>query len=278
MIEIGSQSSQTRFAFEDVSMESRRITPWQGTASEVLDSMAQPVNGEYGAAWLGANFWHPSRVARAVIDYATGDDRVELVTQATQFAVRAYAGELTKSDITTMDAAVASRDIDRRDVTQLADDTTWRATAWGFSRDSARRLTTQTNGESIFMVPICHGGLVAGIQTGLFYARECQADVGMFPVRYSRSTEKHNDLEPQLDDASLEHIAARSADQPIVVFDEDAFGGHSVGRVVDALRPISNRVPGIVNYDRRIPLTLARQGEWWDIYDPMWDTERRRTY
>jgi len=261
-------SGHPPFAFELVAYEDRvssvdgkNVMECHAPLCEVLDDMQAAPDA------LRANYWGPSRVVRAVIDSSIGgQDRVRIVNEAAETAIDFYAGSDGASNkLSALRVNLESKGILDTIVNQRYDAVTAQSTSNGRSSSNADRLNEMLD-EPMLMVPLCHGGLVPGLQTFLYHGRHRQ-DSALYPVRFSRA--KHHDRRPFLVDEELDHLRDLSQDRTVVVYDDDSYTGETVGRMVsffkDTLGKRKGKYIGMVSMDRRMRWSEARvrQGEHW---------------
>lgn len=215
---------------------------------------------------IARNIWLPSRVMRAVINgRVSGNQRIELVNDATRFAFGMYAGEPDGDLLDKIDRNLEKHDLKYgRIVNQTHDGTTAESTSPTLSLDTAWRLAAKTD-EPLLVMPLCHGGFLAGIQMLLYHQQNNpKSNTLVYPVRHSR--DKHGDLVPHISDAELKYLREISEGRTIAIFDEDAASGHSV---LETARYLYHKLSkpaiiGTVNLDDRPFYKVDKQGLWWE--------------
>jgi hypothetical protein len=254
-----------RFAFEDVTEAQRGAMHWYGHVGDIITTLEDPVAGQYGAEWIGQNFWHPARILRGAIEGRMATpDRATVVGEVTRFALRAYAGEVQEADIIDLGRLAADSELDKVFVEQRIDEVTLDASSPRFSRAASSVIAHKLAGNDALFVPICHGGFVAGVQTALSYSRETGSGVPVYPVRHSR--EKRQDTLPYVSNQELTILEEVSRDRTVVVYDEDAASGETMRETVNYFDDMlsAQNVIGAVSYDRRRHEVAQAQGTWWE--------------
>jgi hypothetical protein len=274
------------YAFEQTGFRTRKATmAWQGSAGDAARSLASVVAdnpdssrryrnplrfiglGHLMEPSTSSTFWQPGRLMRSIIDsHTVGQTRIDLVNQAARFALRFYAHGDGQEQLQDLRESMLGQALLHRQVKQTFDQTTLRSTQINKTEAAAKRLLDKTT-DDVFMVPICHGGFVAGVQMALQYRRlNPDGDMSLYPIRYSR--DKMSDIDPRIFTAELDHIREGAQDRTVVVFDEDAYSGHSVGCTVQKLQTAlpGHEVLGLVSNDARYYVDAETQGLWWEHY------------
>lgn len=257
------------FAFEAVSSVVRYVDmSFVGSLQEVLDGM-QHMNSPVDAG----KFWAPARIVRAVIDseIAQGQARIDLVNSATSLAIGMYKGSVPIEHTENLRGRLKEYGLLSDIVAQGEDIVTCGATAPDLSRSNAERLFKRKDHKSLLMIPLCHGGLVAGIETYLYLQqKQPEVDMPIYPVRFSRA--KQRDPHPFMSAAEEEYIHELGRGRTIVLYDEDAFTGQSIAKAVTYLRARhGSKIIGMANADKRLPLAKYLQGRQWQRHqDGRW--------
>jgi hypothetical protein len=254
-------TGETPFAFEFAPDGVRVETmPYYGPPSRVVDQLAN--GGLDGTLDQGRAFWAPARLVRAVLDGPLDDpQKVPLVEAVTTFAIDAYAGTATDPQLAVVARRLEEHGLWRRNIEQTYDQTTITAIAPELSQQTAHRLEELAPGRRL-LIPVCHGGLVAAVQTYLYARRAGAQDTAVYPVRHSRV--KHFDRQPRVTTHELAYLTELAVGATVVVHDEDAWGGTSMRKTVAYMRErLEAPVVGVVNSDHRSPRRRIRQGENW---------------
>jgi hypothetical protein len=240
---------------------------WRGAAGDALTSLNQIADTEIHELPT-EQFWQPGRVLRSIIDSDIKDERrTPLINQATELALKTFATSPTSEDITAMTESLKAVGLYDIGVEQKSDSCTADATLAVNSQRSAERIAEKIPAEqSKLIVPLCHGGFSAGVQTALYLQQQApESTTRIYPVRYS--TQKLMDVEPFITPDETELIREAARDHAIIVFDEDTCTGFSVGNFVEYLDkklPRSAVILGVVNKDFRPQGEKNDQGEWWE--------------
>jgi hypothetical protein len=254
---------QGAFLFERLSLRHHDKIEWHGTAQDILRAVENAIVQNS----LARSYWMSARLMRVIMHHSLNDPpaKAGLITQTTKFLLELYAGRSQAEDFSKIVQTIEAANLQHFVVEQEYDETTLEATVASRSRDAAHRLAQKTN-DPLLLLPLCNGGLVAGIQTALLHQRERPGhDVMLYPVLFSRWKSGH--LQPQINSHEQAFLQEASDGRKVVVFDEDASTGASVTR---AMRYFSNLLSGslgtlgMVNQDSRSPLIIQTQGEWWE--------------
>jgi hypothetical protein len=253
-----------RYAFEGIPETALSDTMgWKGTLATVYEEIetsycdGPPVVQQYP--------WHPARIVRGVIESdIQGDDRRRLTEVATAFALRAYAGVIHEADIDAIRTAIADAGLADQEIRQKYDSTTIGSSTSLQSAKTAARLQEKVSDPAL-VVPVCHGGFLAGVQTALCRYEQGDRDIAVYPLRHSRR--KAGDCSVRIQPPELEHIRNLAVDRAIVVHDEDAYSGATVEDLVWRLTREfpDTTVLGTVNHDSREGYLRQTQGEWWEV-------------
>lgn len=253
-----------RFAFENLSEDDPgKNMEWSGPVAAMVDQAAAVSAGQES---LTDGYWSSARTVRAAIDSRVGGpDRIMLISLATDVALRTYAGVGASEHITALRDSLSLAGLLGANVSQTADLTSSAANAAALSKAASAKISDRLPGAPLLMVALCHGGLVAALQTALYTAR--RHDVVVYPVR--SSLRKHGDYDVHLPDADeIRHITKLAEDRTVVVHDEDASGGTTIQKAITGLRRLLWRtrpeILGVVNLDSRSPKEITKQGEWWE--------------
>jgi hypothetical protein len=270
-VEIGevAGASWREFPFEDLSDTAYDDMEWVGTLGQVLAAVEPQVANNT----LVGGYWMSGRIVRGILDSrAQGPDKLRLATQATRLLLEQLAGIASPERFEELRRAIGEAGLRGHIVQQENDDYTWAASRARHALDAAARLEEHIEGQPALIIPLCHGGLLAGIQTALCYKRELtSSDTLLYPVRLSRR--KQQDRTPHVTAAEMEWLRAEAKDRDVIIFDEDTATGESVARAVGTFAqrlPEAKRVIGIAGSDDRSEYTKRAQGEWWEKVVPSW--------
>ncbi|HJQ08334.1 MAG TPA: hypothetical protein VJ836_02510 [Candidatus Saccharimonadales bacterium] len=247
------------YAFEKVS--NTGPMEWNGPVSDVCVAVGRMI----AANVLEGNYWQPARLVRAVIDNYAGapDGRISLVNDATAVALELYAGIPNSDNFKALVSRFRHYNLDSTEIKQRHDNLTASSSIATYSYNQARALERCIT-EPILFLPVCHGGLVAGLQAFLYHQRE-RTDGCLYPIRHS--TDKVEDVIPYISKRELRYIAEQSDDRTIVVYDDDACEGSTLVEVIEYLEhnlPKNRTITGRVNLDCRSSDNIARQGIYWE--------------
>jgi hypoxanthine phosphoribosyltransferase len=216
---------------------------------------------------LGTSFWHPGRLMRAVLDkMPEGPARLDMIREVTRFSIRMYANGTDQRGLAIVTMLFKEAGLIDADVAQPKDTSTHLATSPRFTQKAANRLHDKTDAP-LLMIPICHGGFVAGIQTALAYKKlRPQNDTKIHPVRYSKN--KMQDPAPQISPTEMDLIRENARDHTVLVFDEDAIGGRTMATTVKHLKKqlgAGTVVLGLVaDGTSRTQVETITHGTWWE--------------
>jgi hypothetical protein len=271
------------YAFEQVGSGNIWDTmKWQGTPGAAITDLEAVLTDSMGSSDglrpirylckpsehpISNAFWHPGHLMRSIIDNTTSEARIDLVNKAAHFALRFYAHGTGSDQLRALRESTSMHDLLGKSVRQPSDGATLYAMEAERTAAAAQRLQdTITN--DVLMIPLCHGGFVAGVQTALQYHRlNPDSDINVYPIRYSR--DKMRDTMPQISVAEMEYIKAGVEGRTVVVFDEDSYSGHSVGRTIQTLQRHlpGQQIVGLVSNDVREEEAIELQGTWWENYE-----------
>jgi hypothetical protein len=251
-----------QYAFESVTSTDLRAMFWKGTLGQVCDEIE--ASRSHGVSVLEPQVWHPARIVRGVLESdIDGQDRVSLIVSATRFAVRAYAGVTEDTDIHTIKKDIVDAGLSGQQIIQGVDPPTARGTASQLSSETAARLDQKVDGPTL-IIPVCHGGFLAGVQTALCRYRQGHEDTTVYPLRFSRykSREKSVHIPPQ----ELEHIQSLAEGRTVVLHDEDASNGAPLDELAQRMAYVlpEHTVLGAVNLDAREDYRSEDLGPWWE--------------
>lgn len=256
-----SSHDDTEFSFERLSPTDYGPMEWIGTIQRAIEEVEAHIRD----GSLNGGYWKPARILRGIVESnIDGPARIALVNQATEFIVGAYAGTAEVEDLQRLAQTVSQAGIDDLYLQQEKDTVTEESSTAELSWDAALRLCTGVH-DSLLVIPLCHGGLVASVQTVLFHQKvKPAADIALYPLYFSRR--KRRQSGPAIDPYELDHLKTVSEGRTVIVFDEDASSGGSVEQVIRYLSPElpANRVLGLVNSDWRQPEEIEAQGYWWE--------------
>lgn len=170
-------------------------------------------------------FWYPSGLVRFAIDNLDDDSRptkLEGVRQSADVALSFYAGNPDVDKI----AALQSQMLEAThggaaEVNIKIDDTTSWATKLKYTEAATKRILEATSGP-ILQIAICHGGLVAAMQSHLLL-RDARPDSVLYPVRFSRA--KMKDARPLLTPREVDYLVEQADGREVVVHDDDSATG-----------------------------------------------------
>ncbi len=246
------------YAYERTPAGAIEQMEWQGTTQQAVDDMiANPS--------VDDNYWNSARITRAIIDSPLdGDPRIGLINDAVANASDVYAGRPDVQRMEQLRDRLGQYGLLGTVITQHRDERTMGATTPGRAKKSAELIAQETDGP-LLMIPLCHGGFAAAIQVELAHRRlKPEADVAVYPVRYSRS--KHNDTTPRISKKEMKYLKGVAEGRTVVVVDEDAITGSSIDSSIQHLagKLPGNRIIGIANSDMRADDDREAQGQWWE--------------
>lgn len=197
--------NQGNFAFENVRPEEYAANMnYSGTVSEIISDLQGMVSG--GPDSLATNVWQPCRVLRTVINSGiSGKERIELVNDATTFALGMYAGNPDGDLLDKIGTRLDKYGFSHSYLTQRSDSRTAESTTPSLSLDSAWRLAGKTD-NPLLVLPLCHGGFLAGTQMLLYHQNNNpKNETLVYPFRHSR--DKHGDRIPHISKAELKYLS-----------------------------------------------------------------------
>lgn len=252
------------FLFEQTDPAQHDTIEWKGTLHEIVSSVEAAVADNS----LVQNFWMPARLLRVILDHCPGEiGDIRAINQATTFLVELYAGKATPEQFTRLTESLGALGLRAANIRtyQEYDEPTIESTTPQLAQKAAERLCDKTD-EPLLIIPLCHGGLIAGIQTTLAHQRlRPQHDTVLYPVRYSRF--KWSDKRPNLSPYETAYLRNLAIGRQVVVVDEDAHSGVSV---TNAMRHFADTLKaltiGLVNNDVRPAHIRRQQGEWWERF------------
>lgn len=254
------------FQFETVyEPDKNYYMDWTGSAQDALAGLR---SGADEISEMSAHtYWNSGRVVRTIIDSdVSGEDRVDLIQEATAVALETYTNGVPLDHIDRLEQKIRSKGSLNEQVEQLPDDLTTLSSQVEYSRRCAERIAQKVPDTPTLFIPICHGGFSAGVQTALYVHQHMpESETLIYPVRYS--TQKLLDTEPLLTSRERDLIREAAREHAIVVFDEDTCTGFSVGNFVEYLDnklPRSTTIIGVVNQDFRPIYEKREQGTWWE--------------
>ncbi len=234
---------------------------WAGPVSAAL-KQTRAINE--GQEVLADEFWSPARIVRAAVDSKVrGPERAELISHAADVALRIYAGVPAHEQLEELEHKLKTTNLLGVTTEQTVDYSSMGAYAADKSEATSAKIAEKLPEEPLFIVALCHGGLVAALQTALYSAR--RQDVTVYPIR--SSIRKHGDRGLYLpDDDEYRRVTALTKNRHAIIHDEDASSGTTIEQAVVSLRRITSRtnILGVANADHRSDKERARQGEWWE--------------
>lgn len=253
---------ETVFWFESQPANGReQQMAWSGVLSEVIANLEEQIKNE----GFPGGPWHAARLVRGILDSTViGTGKVALVNETTRFAMELYAGTPNPERLDAIRDALGGRGMHSMIIVQEYDRHTDNATIPDHSRTTAERLAQKID-DPLLIIPLCHGGLVAGTQAALLLQRsKPKQDIVLYPVRYSRR--KRHDSRPQLTDYEMLYLQDLSKDRTVIVLDEDTGTGASITQAVRYFSGVlgANQVLGIANNDYRDNIWVSLQGAWWE--------------
>lgn len=244
---------------------------YTGQVTDVLSDLRSHL-AEPSFEGVKDKFWHPSLVLRAIIDSSVdGPERIELVNAAASFGLDFYGERDTTDSFDRLVGLVEAAGLEQATVSQQQDNNSLESSVWRRAMSVALYLTEIIpEDEPLFVMPICHGGFIAGLRVALEYKRQRpEADIRVYPARLS--TYKNADKEPSLTPGEVDYVTELATGRTIVVADEDATSGTSVQNGVRYMKSHFPRstVWGVVCRDvRRKTMRVAdyqrRQGSNWE--------------
>jgi len=239
------------FAFEsmtgcDLSLPRDKFMPYH-TVEEIIEHLDTAV--ERGD--LSEARWLPGRLVQAVINDKIERPslfHVEEVEHATGMAIGFYAGTLSIGGLRDYFATLGQDDDFMYSyVKKMNDSATREGTEPRNCEATANLIMQRADREpDVLAIPLAGGGVVAGIQTLLYYrAVSGSADSVVYPVRFSHY--KSGDPLPHVTQAETEHLRSLVGDglRPVIINEDTAKGtslriarqffGDMFGRNVEAV-------------------------------------------
>ncbi len=218
---------------------------------------------------FGDKFWMPARLVRGVVDSdLSGLDRIEMLNDTTDLAIRMYGGLPRKEMLKRVSAGLEKFGLLDRVVEQQPDATTAVALNPALSKRVSESIGNLTSNKNV-MIANCHGGLVAGIECFLYGKRGGQ-DTAIYPIR--NSLNKANDLKPYINQDELHYIENLASDgRPIMVVDEDSSSGATLVSTIYYLHehlPSEHYIFGTALEDLRPSSLALKQGQFWEKVHP----------
>jgi hypothetical protein len=253
-----------QFAFEKVPPASISKMEWTGELGEAFDTVRALAEGTVA---LSGAYWAVSRVARGIIDDSSvsGTERIQLINQVTEASLGIYAGNPNLACVETLGQSLERAKLMDRQVTQPVDTVTAYVTGRmePLRQEAVAQLSAVTG--SLLLVPLCHGGFVAGMQQALVRQRSApDTPVMVYPVRLSRT--KHSDRVPLVGVEELDMLTRSAQTGITLVYDEDVVTGDTMGAAIEYLR---EQIPGVpivggAAVDSREPNELREHGACWE--------------
>lgn len=206
-----------------------------------------------------------ARLVRATLDATGIDDRTKLAltqeTTASMLRIYALGGVAVEEAMDSVGNRLMQA-LGNCAIHQKEDLGTIWSSDPELSEAGAEAITSATE-KPILMLPLCHGGLIAGVQTFLYHQQTHQGGL-LFPVRYSRI--KSGDASPDITPQAQDYLRGVAAGRTVVVYDEDASMGVSVANAVRYFSEIlqTKDIIGVVNNDVRDQANVAEQGQRWE--------------
>lgn len=245
---------------------------WNGSAEQAIAELSPLITDNRHDPEV---IWHPSRLVSAVVKSSTeGQPRVDSINYLVDFTQRLFKGDAAVGDLDDITEIADTYGILQKNIRQKIDKDTVRATNPGHSYKAAARLHNKYPCDNILMIPLLGGGFTAGIMTAIAYQEITGRDPSLYPIYYSAQTA--GDKAPRMTTEERRHIGEQALAKTIVVFDEDSSTGITVGSATASFRDLlpSHNITGLVNQDRRRPLLVSQQGEWWE--NPQYNYESDR--
>lgn len=262
--DITSAQSTSSYAFEHLNPDTYTDMYWLGTLDQVVAAVQPHIENDS----LDMCYWMSGRILRGILDTRIDEPRkVELVTLASRLLLEQFNGNPSVDIFHRLAAAIGKAGIGATSILQRYDRHTEYATYPGLSMRAAAALSEKIEGRPLLLMPLCHGGLIAGAQTALLYMREHpESDTAFYPVRFSRT--KKADHWPRVGSHELEHIRTLAENREVIIFDEDTNTGKSVRGAVRYFRSAlsARRVLGLANRDMRPDDVQHIQGTWWQYH------------
>lgn len=221
------------FAFEAVQAHARRRGHW-------LER--EPFSRTFHANWtmvlesdLRPYYWRPADLVFGAQQAAYEQENgVAIVQEATRFALDAYTGHFDGERLDGLARAIGRPAVARGIVSHRFDSIVLQASDPLRCKYTAIRLAARLT-RPMLMLPLCKGGLAAGMQTFLYHQSlpSVTPNGELYPVYYSQKKADH--AEPRLEASEIAHLRAAAADRQVVVFDDTAQSGQTLAEARFAL-------------------------------------------